>query len=73
MQETSQWTLDYPPFFAYFEWLLSHGASWFDPAIVKLDNIEYDSWRVVYFQRVTVIVAELILVYALQLWGHCVQ
>ncbi|EJD48577.1 glycosyltransferase family 57 protein [Auricularia subglabra TFB-10046 SS5] len=58
---TSEWTLDYPPFFAYFEWLLSIPARIIDPRIVDLQNLRYDAWSVVAYQRTTVIVTELVL------------
>ncbi|EJF61315.1 glucosyltransferase [Dichomitus squalens LYAD-421 SS1] len=58
---TSEWTLDYPPFFAYFEKLLSIPAYFVDPRIVDLNNLNYDSWSVIAYQRTTVIVTELVL------------
>ncbi|KAI0774376.1 glucosyltransferase [Fomes fomentarius] len=58
---TSEWTLDYPPFFAYFEKLLSFPAYLVDPRIVDLNNLNYDAWSVVAYQRATVIVTELVL------------
>lgn len=64
-EKTSEWTLDYPPFFAAFEWLLSQAARYVDPAMLVVENLKYDSWRTIYFQRATVIFSELILLYAL--------
>ena len=64
-KKTSEWTLDYPPAFAYFEWLLAQMAHFIDPNILKIENMGYDRWQAVYFQRTTVILAELLLIYAL--------
>ncbi|KAI5952783.1 ALG8 [Candida jiufengensis] len=67
-ENTSQWTLDYPPFFAYFEWVLSQ----FVPTIVKndgcLDIVSKGQYGLptIYFQRITVIVSEIVLFLALQ-------
>ncbi|KAF7433175.1 glycosyl transferase [Pleurotus ostreatus] len=58
---TSEWTLDYPPFFAYFEKVLSIPAYFIDPRIVDLKNLNYDAWSVVAYQRTTVIITELVL------------
>ncbi|KAJ7228769.1 glucosyltransferase [Mycena pura] len=58
---TSEWTLDYPPFFAYFEKLLSIPAAFVDPKIVDLNNLNYDAWSVIAYQRTTVILSELVL------------
>ncbi|KAI1307330.1 glycosyl transferase [Mortierella claussenii] len=65
-EKTSEWTLDYPPFFAWFEKFLSLFAAQVDPKIVQVDNLNYDTLTTIYFQRTTVIVSELVLFWALQ-------
>ncbi|OMO53233.1 Glycosyl transferase, ALG6/ALG8 [Corchorus capsularis] len=62
--ETSQWTLDYPPFFAYFERFLSVFARLVDPQIVDLHHgLNYKANSAIYFQRISVIVSDLFLFY----------
>ena len=67
-EKTSQWTLDYPPFFAYFEWFLSQ----FVPKIVKDDGcleivpVGQFGLPTIVFQRLTVIVSEIFLFAVLQ-------
>lgn len=48
---------------------MSQVAKLVDPAMLKVYNLEYDSWQTIYFQRATVIITELVLVYALQMYG----
>ncbi|QLL34881.1 hypothetical protein HG536_0H02560 [Torulaspora globosa] len=69
-ESTNQWTLDYPPFFAYFEWFLSLLV----PGKVRndgcLDIVEVGEfgWPTVVFQRLTVIASEVLLFVVLQVY-----
>ena len=48
-ESTSIWTLDYPPFFAYFEWALSQIAALIDDKIVRIDSLDYGDLKCVVF------------------------
>jgi alpha-1,3-glucosyltransferase len=64
-EATSQWTLDYPPFFALFEWILSVPAQWIDPNMLRISAEPYQSDATVLYQRLTVILSDLVLFYAI--------
>ncbi|KAI8080029.1 glycosyl transferase [Halteromyces radiatus] len=65
LEATSEWTLDYPPFFAWFEKILSLVAYQVDPLMVHISQYGYNSDATVIYQRLTVIVSELVLYWAL--------
>ncbi|XP_073999389.1 ALG6/ALG8 family glucosyltransferase xit [Rhodnius prolixus] len=67
---TSQWTLDYPPFFAWFEWCLSLFASVFDPNMLRLSSAPYTSEGTLYFLRLTVIASDFVLFYGVYVLSY---
>lgn len=68
VDETSEWTLDYPPFFAYFEYMLSLLVRLVDPAMLQLTNLNYSSSLCILVHRSTVLLSESILYYSLYKW-----
>ncbi|CAG9540297.1 unnamed protein product [Cercopithifilaria johnstoni] len=59
-EDTSQWTLDYPPFFAFFEYFLSQVASKIIPSALVLQKDSYFSSELLYFQRFSVIATDVL-------------
>lgn len=66
VEDSSEWTLDYPPFFAWFEYLLSQVACYFDPRMLEVKNLNYKSEYTILFQRLSVIIMDFIYAYGVK-------
>jgi len=64
-ESTSEWTLDYPPFFALFELILSIPARLFDRQMLVISMTPYRSPMTIVYQRLTVIIVDIVLYLAI--------
>ncbi|CAD5228930.1 unnamed protein product [Bursaphelenchus okinawaensis] len=62
-EDTSEWTIDYPPFFAFFEWILAQFAALYDVDILKIQKEALLTPNVLLFQRISVIFADIVFYY----------
>ncbi|CEP03272.1 hypothetical protein PBRA_003032 [Plasmodiophora brassicae] len=72
-QSTSEWTLDYPPFFAWFEYVLAQFAGLVDPAMLVISAEPYASPLTIVFQRLSVVVTDFMLIVAVALYCRSME
>ena len=62
----NKWTLDYPPLFAYMEYILGKISKFFDEDITDLDKHNYASIKCKLFMRTTVLLGDLFLFFSIK-------
>ncbi|XP_033833852.1 probable dolichyl pyrophosphate Glc1Man9GlcNAc2 alpha-1,3-glucosyltransferase [Periophthalmus magnuspinnatus] len=72
-ENTSEWTLDYPPLFAWFEFGLSHVGRHFDKNMLQIQKAPYESDATLLFQRLSVICTDLVYILATRECCRCVS
>ncbi|XP_025208473.1 probable dolichyl pyrophosphate Glc1Man9GlcNAc2 alpha-1,3-glucosyltransferase [Melanaphis sacchari] len=59
----SEWTIDYPPLFAWFEYFLAQIAAFVDIDMLSIHNRNYSSNATIFFQRLSVIITDFVFYY----------
>ena len=62
----SEWTLDYPPLFAYMELILGYISKLIDPDMTDYNLINYNSTFCKFYMRCTVLIGDFLLGYSLK-------
>ena len=61
----NKWTLDYPPLFAYMEYVLGKISKFFDSNITNITKFNYDSIKCIIFLRTTVLLGDVFLFFSI--------
>lgn len=64
--EKSEWTLDYPPFFPLMEYILGFFSKFVDKNITNAENLKYFNDSVLFYQRATVLIGDVLLLIVLK-------
>ena len=62
----NKWTLDYPPLFAYLEYILGKISKFFDEEITNIERQNYSSTKCIIFMRSTVLLGDILLFFSIK-------
>ena len=66
--KSSEWSLDYPPFFAFWEWMMGVVGGWVDPGMLEISSHKYSSWDSLLFMRCSVVFWDIVLIASVAYW-----
>lgn len=59
-EATSIWTLDYPPLFAWFQYVLAFPARFYLSDMLNIRNLNIVNWPIIVYLRTSVIISEIL-------------